>query len=97
MSASVRFRLLLATTIAGVGMVDAGLGADWDLFVVFSMVTGVVASILVQKSERASMSVRADLARWVRQKADVSGEPIDDVLDRVIASAQHGLFPDDDS
>lgn len=99
MNTSIRLRLLAGTVVLAIGMVDAALSSEWDLFALFVLATIVVAStVLGWRRERESLTVRADLVRWVRRNAEATGEPIDDAVDRVLASARHGLFaqPDDD-
>lgn len=92
----VRLRLVAAAVAIAVGMLDAGVSGEWDLFVIFSIAAALILSVLVSYSgRRVSLSVRADLAQRLRRRATAAGEPVEDVVDRVIASVEHGLFPDE--
>ena len=96
MNNSVRFRLLVAIVIVVVGAVDATASTEWDLLAAFALVSVVLVSLLFTRwNERTTVSLRADLARGLRRRAEAAGEPLDDVVDRVVALSELGLFADD--
>ena len=96
MSNSVRFRLLLGIVVVGVGAVDAMVTTEWDLLAAFALAAVVLVSLLfTQWNERTALSVRADLGRALRRRAEAAGEPLDDVVDRLIAASELGLYPTD--
>lgn len=90
-----RLLVLLALVCAGVGVVDAGVSREWDLLAIFA-VTVVLLTVLWlrQRLHRVSVSLRPDLAHWIEHRAETSGEPFDDVLDRAVASYKHGIVAD---
>ena len=97
---SVSNRLLLATglVILAVGLVDAAISAEWDLFVVFAMAIGVVLVVFAREAaSRRAVTLRSDLAVWVERRAERSGEPFDDLLDRAVAHYKHALFVEADA
>ncbi len=79
--------------IAGVGGVDAALGGNWDLFVLFGFVVVMQLWVLAKVlSNRVAVSLRPDLARWATQRSQRTGEPVTDVIDRAVALFQDGLY-----
>jgi len=82
-------RLLVSAVIvlALVGVVDAGIGGEWDLFVLFALLLGFGAALAFKlDSRRPAIPIRRDLVRWLRDRASASGEPISAVADRAIAT-----------
>lgn len=95
---SARLMLLLALVCSAVGLVDAGIGRQWDLLVIFALTTALLAGIwLRQRVHRVSISLRPDLAHWIEHRAEAAGEPFDDVLDRAVATFRHGIVVDERS
>ena len=81
--------------IAGVGVTDAALSRQWDLLVLFVVIGLVQLWTLVRTlDKRVTISLRPDLARWVTQRSQRTGEPATDVVDRAVALFQHGLYGD---
>jgi len=92
-----KFLLSLALVAVGVGILDASFGREWDLLVVFALV-GVIMLVLWlrQGAERMPVTLRADLAQWVRERSHRTGEPFEDFLDRSVARSRHRLYSSDD-
>lgn len=87
--------LVLATVVsAAAGLVDAAIGGEWDLFVVFAIVL-VLGLALTRRVEgrRVSIAVRRDLAGWLRDRSTVSGEPLTAVTDRALGAYQERYDP----
>jgi hypothetical protein len=82
-----RLLAIAAVVVAMVGAIDAAIGGEWDLFVLFimSLVIGIVL-ILRFESKRPAIPVRRDLVAWLRDRAAISGEPMSSVTDRAIAT-----------
>ena len=86
-TASVRMLVSAAIVVALVGVVDAGIGGEWDLFVLFALVLGIgVGLAFMLESRRPAVPIRRDLVRWLRDRAAASGEPMSAVTDRAIAT-----------
>ncbi|GMQ98847.1 MAG: hypothetical protein BMS9Abin17_1376 [Acidimicrobiia bacterium] len=86
-TASVRLLVSAVIVVALVGVVDAGIGNEWDLFVLFSLLLGFGAVLALKlESRRPAIPVRRDLVRWLRDRASASGEPMSAVTDRAIAT-----------
>ena len=47
-----------------------------------------------QRASRRNVTLRPDLAHWLTDRAHATGEPFDDVLDRAVATYQHGMHVD---
>jgi len=91
---STRVLLSISLAVTGVGVLDALIGGEWDLLVVFLLTMVVQLTIwLRQRANRLPVSLRPDLAHWLEHRAQESGEPFDDVLDRAVAWHQHDLYP----
>jgi len=89
-----KFLLSLALVAVGVGVLDAAFGREWDLLVVFVLVGAIMLILwLRQGAQRAPVTLRADLAQWVRERAHRSGEPFEDILDRAVGTHRHRLHP----
>lgn len=90
---STRVLVTLSMVVSGVGSVDALLSGEWDLLVIFLFSLSLhVLLWLRQGAKRRAVSLRPDLACWLDNHADRTGEPFEDVLDRAVAWYHHGLF-----
>lgn len=90
---SARIVLTVSLVICGVGMLDAAEAREWDLFSIFVLTSlAQVALLLRQFARRTPVSLRSDLARWAQSRAQITGEPVDDVVDRAVAFHRDGLF-----
>ena len=96
-SLSTNLSLSLATVTAAVGAFDAFVGGEWDFFVIFSAI-GLLLLVLWlrQRADRVPMTVRPDLARWLENRSQVSGEPVEDITDRALAAYRSGLVSQDE-
>lgn len=73
--------------VLGIGVIDAGLSAAWDLFIILAL--GLVISLVLLsrlESRRPAVPIRRDLAAWLLDRAHVSGESLSTVTDRAIAT-----------
>lgn len=89
MSPSPTVRALVGSllVVAGVGVVDAFIGAEWDLFGLFALLVAITAGLVAHlEGQRPPVPVRRDLVAWLRERSAVSGEPIGAVADRALAS-----------
>lgn len=80
--------LTIATlTVAIVGAVDAGRDRDGDLLVVFLFVTALQLVVLVagRPRDRQAVLVRRDLADWLDEQAQHTGDTVDQIVDRMTA------------
>ena len=67
---TIRLLLLATTILALVGLLDASIGREWDLVVVFSLILAVQLALWVRLSwGRTSVAVRRDLVHWLRERA----------------------------
>ena len=92
---STRLVLTIGLIVVAVGALDSFISREWDLLVVFAL-SGIVqlGLWLRQSGRRSPVSLRPDLARWLAQRSEQSGEPFDDLLDRAVARYKHGLYDD---
>lgn len=92
---SSRIIVSVALVVAGVGALDALIGREWDLLVVFLLTISLQLILWLRlRANRIPVTIRPDLARWLERQSARSGEPFDDVLDRAVAWYHHGLFVD---
>lgn len=84
--------LALTVAVAVVGAVDAAVSIDWDLFVVFVLI-GLLQMVLLLRlsGRRPALSVRADLVRWLRDRAASEGESTERIVDRAVSAYRDGL------
>lgn len=85
--------LILTVAVAAIGVVDAAVGRNWDLLTVFALVGLLQLVLLLRLSgRRPAVPLRADLVRWVRDRADTEGESPERVLDRAVSAYRAGLL-----
>ena len=90
-------RAVLAATaiVASVGAIDAAASHDADLAVVFGLVVLLQLTLLVRLSlGRVAVPVRADLVRWLRDRADQEGDTVELLADRALAAYRADLVGD---
>jgi hypothetical protein len=87
-----RGAMVLLLVIIAVGALDAASGRVWDHFVVF-VLAGIVQGLLLLTlaGGRPAVPLRSDLVSWLRQRAARTGEPMELIADRCIASARADL------
>jgi membrane protein implicated in regulation of membrane protease activity len=79
--------------VALIGVLDALATRAWDLAAVLGLVVVLQLAVLSRaRGRRRAVPVRDDLVRWLRSRSALSGEPVEVVADRAIASyrAQYG-------
>jgi len=89
MSPTVSTRLLVVSgiVVALVGSIDAVIGREWDLFVLFAAVLAISTALgLRLESRRPEIPIRRDLVTWLRDRSSISGEPLSTVADRAIST-----------
>jgi hypothetical protein len=81
---------LLVITLVGAG--DAAVGGVWDHVAVFVLAAGLQLLLLLElQGRRPAVPLRADLVAWLRHRASETGEPMELVADRCIATARADL------
>ena len=81
-----RLAALAVALVLAIGLVDAVIGADWDLFAVMGIALGLHLVVLSGlRPDRPAVPIRGDLVVWARERAQRAGEPVGAVLDRAIA------------
>jgi hypothetical protein len=83
---------VVATLAALVGLADAIVGGSADLTVIFVIVLAAcLAQLLRVRPRRRPVRLRADLARWLTERAQLAGEPVEQVADRAVATYRSAL------
>jgi membrane protein implicated in regulation of membrane protease activity len=89
--------LLLVLVTGAIGVLDAAIGRSWDLVVLFAVVVVVTVVLLARTSDRRpAMPLRGDLVRWLRARAQITGEPVERIADRGIAAYRASLEGNED-
>ncbi len=92
---SLAMRALVITTllVAVVGAVDATIGEAYDLVAVLVTIALVQLVLLIRLGRRRrDMTLRADLAVWIRDRAATQAESSEAVLDRAVAAYRADLL-----
>lgn len=86
--------LACSTLTALVGVVATAVDGAYDLTAVFALVAVLQSVLLVRlRTHRTEVTLRPDLAAWVLDRAALTGEPPEHLLDRCVASAREQLVP----
>ncbi|GMQ94403.1 MAG: hypothetical protein BMS9Abin12_1893 [Acidimicrobiia bacterium] len=86
-TATTRLLVVSAIVITLVGAVDAAIGREWDLFVLFMAALVIAAALGFRlESRRPAIPIRRDLVAWLRDRSSISGEPLSNVVDRAVAT-----------
>lgn len=81
---------LLVITLVGAG--DAVVGEVWDHVAVFVLAAALQLLLFLElQGHRPAVPLRADLVAWLRHRASETGEPMELVADRCIATARADL------
>ena len=99
MAATGRTRALLigATVLCLVGTVDAALDEAWDHVAMFGATMILIAAAgALRRPHRRTLTLRADLAPWLRTRSELTGEPVEVLADRAVAAHRAGLTGRDD-
>jgi hypothetical protein len=80
---------LLLTAIAAFDVADRG---NWDAFWVL-VGAGVIQTMVIARlgGKRLTVSVRADLVRWLESRSESTGEPVHRIVDRGLATYRASL------
>ncbi len=83
---------MIVAAVTVVGIVDGIVSGDADVVALFALALLGWAVIFVRISwHRPTVPIRADLVRWLEERAIDGGESIDAVADRAIAAYRRGL------
>ena len=85
-----------ALVVCAVGAVDAARTQRWDTVAVFVLLALVLLGLLSRvRGRRPCVPVRGDLVRWLRERSAVTGEPVEVLADRALATFrdQYGDAP----
>ena len=83
----------LTIIVAAVGLLDALVRRNLDLVALFALILALQIGMLLSSStNRTTVTIRPDLARWARERSQRTGEPVDDVIDRSVPLLQHRLY-----
>ena len=79
--------VVLALVVTGIGAVDAAVSSEWDLLVVLGLLA-VLHLVLLTRilGGRREVPLRGDLVLWLRERSAVSGEPVEVLADRAVAT-----------
>jgi hypothetical protein len=78
---------MTSAVLAGAGIVASARGDDDVALVLFALLAGAsLAPLVVLHPRRRAVTVRSDLADWLERTACVTGEPVDEVVDRSISA-----------
>jgi hypothetical protein len=89
--------LLVAIVVLGVvGIVDAVIGEVWDHVALFGIVVALATTLLVRANwRRRAVLLRADHVRWLVTRSQLTGEDVEHLTDRAVATYRHALMPHD--
>jgi hypothetical protein len=89
-----RYLSFAIVVVAGVGLVDAVTASAWDLVVLLAVIVVLaLGSLALTYSQRQPTSLRSDLSMAITDRARLSGEPVDQMLDRAVATYLVALNP----
>jgi hypothetical protein len=92
---SSKLLLLGIIAVALIGLLDAAIGEVWDHVALFAFGAVLAGSLLLRTNlRRRAVSVRHDHARWLVTRAQVTGEDVERITDRAIATYRHALALD---
>jgi hypothetical protein len=78
----------LTALVTAVGLLDAVSGGSWDLAVIFAMIAMLQLVLVANlRADRRCLTLRPDLAVWVRARADAKGEAPDRIVDDAVSVA----------
>jgi hypothetical protein len=99
MAATGRTRTLLLTAAAlcVVGAVDSALDRAWDQVALFiATMLLIAAAAAFRHPDRRALTLRADLATWLKSRSELTGEPMEVLADRAVAAHRAGLMGRED-
>ena len=82
-----RLLVVAMVIVTVIGAVDAAIGGEWDLFVLFAVSLALSLALVARlETRRPAIPIRRDLVVWLRDRAAVSGEPLTTVADRALSA-----------
>lgn len=89
-----RMLVIAAASVTIIAAVDAAIGGNWDLTVVAAMALALQVAALARLGRRRhQVRLRADLALWLENRAAVTGESSETIVDRALMLFASGLDP----
>lgn len=93
----VPWEMVVIVVVAGVGFVDAIVGGQADLAVVFAAIVALsLVAVARSWTHRHRVGLRADLVAWLSRRASERGTTLDDEAERAISAFRAGVTPDPD-
>lgn len=82
-----RIMILAVVLVALTGLFDAWIIEEPETALLF-VVLLILGLVLLARtvSKRRPLRVRADLAGWMQQRSDLTGEPVEQIADRALAT-----------
>ncbi len=82
-------------TVVVVILIDTAIAEEWDVFVVALILGLLQLGLWAQlESHRPAVPIRADLVRWLKERARLTDEAPGHLADRAIAAYRAGLIGD---
>ena len=90
--------LVAAMALCLIGAIDSALDRSWDQVVLFLAASLCIAAALaVRHPHRRALTLRADLAHWLRSRSELTGEPVETLADRAVAAHRASLTGPEDA
>ena len=87
-----RALMLVGVIVAAVGLVDGVRSHEPDLALLCGVMAVLFATLFVRWAWRPrGVPVRADLARWLANRAALDGEPVEQLANRSLAAYRSAL------
>lgn len=82
-----RVLLLAVALVALAGVFDAIIIRQYELILLFAVILGMAFVLLARSfSKRRALRVRADLAKWLIRRSNLTGESAEQIADRALAT-----------
>ena len=82
-----RVLILAVVLVALTGLFDAWVIEEPETALLFGTALALALVLLARTlSKRRPLRVRADLAVWMQQRSDLTGEPVEQIADRALAT-----------
>ncbi len=93
-----RILILAVVLVALTGLFDAWVIEEAETALLFGALLTLGLVLLARTlSKRRPFRVRADLAAWLRQRSDLTGEPVEQIVDRALATYRLELGEETDA
>lgn len=81
--------LVIMAVVAGIATIDAARGDELDLLALLAAVDALTLVLLLRAfGPRRELRVRADLGRWLEERAALTGEPAERIADRALSESR---------